>query len=130
MLGREVDDPAEKQRGPDRVVGGLAACACGRIGFDQFATGTEPTCEDGLQDKAQYAPDEFALILPEANRQAIEGTLRRILHQARLGGLNDERRPGRTASCAPDPECDTAHGHQHTRSRTCHPSPHVATVAE
>jgi two-component system response regulator AtoC len=39
---------------------------------------------DGL---AEYGPDEFAIVVPEADRAATEATARRLVREARAGGL-------------------------------------------
>ena len=36
---------------------------------------------------AQYGPEEFAIILPEANVEATEAAARRVVREARVGGL-------------------------------------------
>jgi two-component system, NtrC family, response regulator AtoC len=36
---------------------------------------------------AEYGPDEFAIVVPEADRKAAEATARRLVREARAGGL-------------------------------------------
>ncbi len=59
--------------------------------------GTGPAAESALERVAgalrrmdclaEYGPDEFAIVVPEADRDATEATARRLVREARAGGL-------------------------------------------